>query len=193
MSSLVKELNSGKNNFDGNHKFPNISFLNVLFFTEGGSETESLLDSDFGRCDLMATTSSDFYFTYKPRYLSDTWTTWKKCVLFYAFHQRFWKFLCQRCSRWHLSVVALISFCSCVRPARATEDDGFEKNLEQQLEDELKLEDLVKHRQETDKTCLVSSSFSKRGFGLAWIVWDALTCCMFSGRPGHDGAVTLEV
>uniref|UniRef100_A0A3B5M7B6 Dystrobrevin n=1 Tax=Xiphophorus couchianus TaxID=32473 RepID=A0A3B5M7B6_9TELE len=49
MSSLVKELNS-----------------------EGGSETESLLDSDFGQCDLMATTSSDFYFTYKPRYLSDT-------------------------------------------------------------------------------------------------------------------------
>ncbi|MED6256849.1 hypothetical protein ATANTOWER_029760, partial [Ataeniobius toweri] len=43
MSSLVKELNS-----------------------EGGSETESLLDSDFGRCDLMATNSSDFYFTYKP-------------------------------------------------------------------------------------------------------------------------------
>ncbi|KAM4727917.1 dystrobrevin alpha isoform 3-T3 [Anableps anableps] len=85
MSSLVKELNS-----------------------EGGSETESLLDSDFGRCDLMATTSSDFYFTYKPR------------------------------------------------PARAAEEEGFENNLDQQLEDELKLEELVKHRQETDKTFLVT-------------------------------------
>ncbi|XP_047224018.1 dystrobrevin alpha isoform X10 [Girardinichthys multiradiatus] len=87
MSSLVKELNS-----------------------EGGSETESLLDSDFGRCDLMATNSSDFYFTYKP------------------------------------------SIC----PARAAEEEGFDNNLEQQLEDELKLEELVKHRQETDKTCLVT-------------------------------------
>ncbi|XP_012731469.2 dystrobrevin alpha isoform X3 [Fundulus heteroclitus] len=85
MSSLVKELNS-----------------------EGGSETESLLDSDFGRCDLMAATSSDFYFTYKPR------------------------------------------------PTRAAEEEAFENNLEQQLEDELKLEELVKHRQETDKTCLVT-------------------------------------
>ncbi|XP_015238667.1 PREDICTED: dystrobrevin alpha isoform X3 [Cyprinodon variegatus] len=85
MSSLVKELNS-----------------------EGGSETESLLDSDFGRCDLMATTSSDFYFTYKPR------------------------------------------------PVRAREEESFENSLEQQLEDELKLEELVKHRPETDKTCLMT-------------------------------------
>ncbi|XP_027877289.1 dystrobrevin alpha isoform X11 [Xiphophorus couchianus] len=85
MSSLVKELNS-----------------------EGGSETESLLDSDFGQCDLMATTSSDFYFTYKPRL------------------------------------------------ARAAEEETFENNLDQQLEEELKLEELVKHRQETDKTCLVT-------------------------------------
>ncbi|XP_014864008.1 PREDICTED: dystrobrevin alpha isoform X9 [Poecilia mexicana] len=85
MSSLVKELNS-----------------------EGGSETESLLDSDFGQCDLMAPTSSDFYFTYKPR------------------------------------------------PARAAEEESFENSLDQQLEEELKLEELVKHRQETDKTCLVT-------------------------------------
>ncbi|XP_038159779.1 dystrobrevin alpha isoform X4 [Cyprinodon tularosa] len=85
MSSLVKELNS-----------------------EGGSETESLLDSDFGRCDLMATTSSDFYFTYKPR------------------------------------------------PVRAREEESFENSLEQQLEDELKLGELVKHRPETDKTCLMT-------------------------------------
>uniref|UniRef100_A0A3Q1CRN5 Dystrobrevin n=1 Tax=Amphiprion ocellaris TaxID=80972 RepID=A0A3Q1CRN5_AMPOC len=44
MSSLVKELNS-----------------------EGGSETESTVDSEFGRCDLLASTSSDPFFTYKPR------------------------------------------------------------------------------------------------------------------------------
>uniref|UniRef100_A0A3Q3KBB7 Dystrobrevin n=1 Tax=Monopterus albus TaxID=43700 RepID=A0A3Q3KBB7_MONAL len=45
MSSLVKELNS-----------------------EGGSETESTVDSDFGRGDPLVTTSSDPSFTYKPRY-----------------------------------------------------------------------------------------------------------------------------
>uniref|UniRef100_M4AXF7 Dystrobrevin n=1 Tax=Xiphophorus maculatus TaxID=8083 RepID=M4AXF7_XIPMA len=98
MSSLVKELNS-----------------------EGGSETESLLDSDFGQCDLMATTSSDFYFTYKPRYLSDT--------------------------------VAILAEESLYHQ----EEETFENNLDQQLEEELKSEELVKHRQETDKTCLVSS------------------------------------
>uniref|UniRef100_A0A665WYE9 Dystrobrevin n=1 Tax=Echeneis naucrates TaxID=173247 RepID=A0A665WYE9_ECHNA len=49
MSSLVKELNS-----------------------EGGSETESTVDSDFGRGDLSATTSSDPFITYKSRYLFDT-------------------------------------------------------------------------------------------------------------------------
>nr|XP_054596970.1 dystrobrevin alpha isoform X5 [Nothobranchius furzeri] len=87
MSSLVKELNS-----------------------EGGSETESLLDSDFGRCDLMASTSSDHFFTYKPR------------------------------------------------PVSTAEEESFENNLERQLEDELKLEELVKHRQETDETCMVSNA-----------------------------------
>uniref|UniRef100_A0A1A7YJW2 Dystrobrevin n=2 Tax=Iconisemion striatum TaxID=60296 RepID=A0A1A7YJW2_9TELE len=85
MSSLVKELNS-----------------------EGGSETDSLLDSDFGRCDLMASTSSDLFFTYKPR------------------------------------------------PVSAAEEESFENNLERQLEDELKLEELVKHRQETEETCMLT-------------------------------------
>ncbi|GLD51018.1 voltage-dependent R-type calcium channel subunit alpha-1E-like protein, partial [Lates japonicus] len=84
MSSLVKELNS-----------------------EGGSETESTVDSDFGRGDLLATTSSDPFFTYKPR--------------------------------------------------SAAEEESFENDLEQQLEDELKLEELMKHRQEPDKTCMVSN------------------------------------
>ncbi|XP_028449901.1 dystrobrevin alpha isoform X6 [Perca flavescens] len=85
MSSLVKELNS-----------------------EGGSETESTADSDFGRGDLLATTSSDPFFTYKPR-------------------------------------------CS-----SAAEEESFENDLEQRLEDELKLEELIKHRQEPDKSCMVT-------------------------------------
>ncbi|TNN64946.1 Dystrobrevin alpha [Liparis tanakae] len=37
------------------------------FAHEGGSETESTSDSDFGRADLLASTSSDPFFTYKPR------------------------------------------------------------------------------------------------------------------------------
>uniref|UniRef100_A0A3Q2ZU97 Dystrobrevin n=1 Tax=Kryptolebias marmoratus TaxID=37003 RepID=A0A3Q2ZU97_KRYMA len=94
MSSLVKELNS-----------------------EGGSETESLLDSDFGRCDLMAATSSDLFFPYKPRYLAGMCT-----------------------------------------PASAAEEEGFENNLEQQLEDELQLEELMQQRQESDKARMVSSA-----------------------------------
>ncbi|KAG7214763.1 hypothetical protein INR49_010655 [Caranx melampygus] len=85
MSSLVKELNS-----------------------EGGSETESTVDSDFGRGDLLATTSSDPFITYKQRSSS------------------------------------------------AAEEESFENDLEQQLEDELKLEELMKHRQEPDKSCMVT-------------------------------------
>ncbi|XP_071346629.1 dystrobrevin alpha isoform X3 [Trachinotus anak] len=85
MSSLVKELNS-----------------------EGGSETESTVDSDFGRGDLLATTASDPFINYKPR------------------------------------------------SASAAEDESFENDLEQQLEDELKLEELMKHRREPDKTCMVT-------------------------------------
>ncbi|TMS09691.1 Dystrobrevin alpha [Larimichthys crocea] len=84
MSSLVKELNS-----------------------EGGSETESTVDSDFGRGDFLATTSSDPFFAYKQR------------------------------------------------SASAAEGESFENDLEQQLEDELKLEELIKHRQEPEKTCMV--------------------------------------
>ncbi|XP_053185674.1 dystrobrevin alpha [Scomber japonicus] len=85
MSSLVKELNS-----------------------EGGSETESTVDSDFGRGELLATTSSDPFFPYKPRTTS------------------------------------------------AAEEESYENDLEQQLEDELKLEELMKHRQEPDKACMVT-------------------------------------
>lgn len=85
MSSLVKELNS-----------------------EGGSETESTVDSDFGRGDLLATTSSDPFFTYKSR------------------------------------------------TASTAEEASYENDLEQQLEDELKLEELMKHRQEPDKACMVT-------------------------------------
>ncbi|CAB1448521.1 unnamed protein product [Pleuronectes platessa] len=77
MSSLVKELNS-----------------------EGGSETESTVDSDFGRGDLSARTSLDPFITFKQR--------------------------------------------------------SFDNDLEQQLEDELSLEQLMKHRQEPDKTCMVT-------------------------------------
>ncbi|KAM6990673.1 dystrobrevin alpha isoform 8-T8 [Tautogolabrus adspersus] len=84
MSSLVKELNS-----------------------EGGSETESIVDSDYGRADLLATNSSDPLFTFKPRSHSVT-------------------------------------------------QESFENDLEQQLEDELKLEEMMKHRQEPDKTCMVT-------------------------------------
>ncbi|XP_062285462.1 dystrobrevin alpha [Scomber scombrus] len=85
MSSLVKELNS-----------------------EGGSETESTVDSDFGRGEVLATTSSDPFFPYKPRTTS------------------------------------------------AAEEESYENDLEQQLEDELKLEELMKHRQEPDKACMVT-------------------------------------
>ncbi|XP_054452786.1 dystrobrevin alpha [Anoplopoma fimbria] len=84
MSSLVKELNS-----------------------EGGSETESTADSDFGRSDLLATTSSDPFLIYKSR-------------------------------------------------SASAADERFENDLEQQLEDELTLDELMKHRQEPDKACMVT-------------------------------------
>ncbi|XP_029686868.1 dystrobrevin alpha isoform X1 [Takifugu rubripes] len=85
MSSLVKELNS-----------------------EGGSETESTVDSEFGRGDILATTSSESFFSYKPR------------------------------------------------GASAAEEESFENDLERQLEDELSLEELLKHRQEPDSACMVT-------------------------------------
>ncbi|XP_061588408.1 dystrobrevin alpha isoform X7 [Cololabis saira] len=85
MSSLVKELNS-----------------------EDLSETDSTVDSDFGRCDTLGSASSDPFFAYKPR------------------------------------------------PASTADEEMFENNLEQQLEDELKMEEMVKHRQETGKNCMVT-------------------------------------
>uniref|UniRef100_A0A671UQ93 Dystrobrevin n=1 Tax=Sparus aurata TaxID=8175 RepID=A0A671UQ93_SPAAU len=90
MSSLVKELNS-----------------------EGGSETESTVDSDFGRGDLLA--SSDPLFTYKPRY-----------ILF------------------HSSSITVSCLVSRRRSSSAAEEESFENDLEQQLEEELKLEELMK-------------------------------------------------
>uniref|UniRef100_A0A8C4IR32 Dystrobrevin n=1 Tax=Dicentrarchus labrax TaxID=13489 RepID=A0A8C4IR32_DICLA len=99
MSSLVKELNSE------------------------GSETESTVDSDFGRGDLLATTSSDPFFTYKPSLQAHLKSCFKLPV-------------------------------TCHRSASAAEE-SFENDLEQQLEDELKLEELMKHRQKPDKTCMV--------------------------------------
>ncbi|XP_061588409.1 dystrobrevin alpha isoform X8 [Cololabis saira] len=84
MSSLVKELNSDL------------------------SETDSTVDSDFGRCDTLGSASSDPFFAYKPR------------------------------------------------PASTADEEMFENNLEQQLEDELKMEEMVKHRQETGKNCMVT-------------------------------------
>uniref|UniRef100_A0A8D0CPP7 Dystrobrevin n=1 Tax=Sander lucioperca TaxID=283035 RepID=A0A8D0CPP7_SANLU len=47
----------------------------------------------------------------------------------------------------------------CHRSSSAAEEESFENDLEQRLEDELKLEELIKHRQEPDKSCMVSSSF----------------------------------
>ncbi|XP_068196643.1 dystrobrevin alpha isoform X6 [Antennarius striatus] len=84
MSSLVKELNS-----------------------EGGSETDSIVDSDYGRGDLSAKRSSESFFTYKPR-------------------------------------------------STSAAEESFENDLEQQLENEFKLEELMKHMQEPEKTCMVT-------------------------------------
>ncbi|XP_037132354.1 dystrobrevin alpha isoform X11 [Syngnathus acus] len=88
MSSLVKELNS-----------------------EGGSETESTVDSDLSRGDTFAatTTTSDPFLNFKPR----------------------------------------IS-------AAEHEDERYENDLERQLEDELKFEELMKHSQEPDKACMMT-------------------------------------
>uniref|UniRef100_A0A8D3D4P7 Dystrobrevin n=1 Tax=Scophthalmus maximus TaxID=52904 RepID=A0A8D3D4P7_SCOMX len=76
MSSLVKELNSGKNESKRAHIcLPDIVYISrslfyfIFFSTEGGSETESTVDSDYGRGDLLATNSSDPFITYRPRFL----------------------------------------------------------------------------------------------------------------------------
>uniref|UniRef100_A0A8C7YSX3 Dystrobrevin n=1 Tax=Oryzias sinensis TaxID=183150 RepID=A0A8C7YSX3_9TELE len=71
MSSLVKELNSGRRNGGRKCLLVWLALPCNLFFIlslEGGSETESTVDSDFGRCDLLATNSSDPFFSFKPRY-----------------------------------------------------------------------------------------------------------------------------
>ncbi|KAM9789378.1 dystrobrevin alpha [Neosynchiropus ocellatus] len=86
MSSLVKELNS-----------------------EGGSETESTVDSEFGRNDFLPATSSDSFFSYKTR-------------------------------------------------SESAAEDRFEKELELRLEEQLSLDELLKHRPDPDKTCLVSDA-----------------------------------
>ncbi|XP_077470741.1 dystrobrevin alpha isoform X2 [Stigmatopora argus] len=88
MSSLVKELNS-----------------------ECGSETESTVDSDLGRGDMFAvtTTTSDPFLSLKPR-----------------------------------------------TAAAEQEEERYGNDLERQLEDELKFEELMKHRQDSDKTCMVT-------------------------------------
>ncbi|XP_057713738.1 dystrobrevin alpha isoform X4 [Corythoichthys intestinalis] len=88
MSSLVKELNS-----------------------EGGSETESTVDSDLGRGDMFAvtTTTSDPFLSMNSR-----------------------------------TAVA------------EQEEERYGNDLERQLEDELKFEELMKHRQDSDKTCMVT-------------------------------------
>uniref|UniRef100_H3CSW5 Dystrobrevin n=1 Tax=Tetraodon nigroviridis TaxID=99883 RepID=H3CSW5_TETNG len=101
MSSLVKELNS-----------------------EGGSETESTADSEVGRGDILATASSESFFSYKPR-VAKTCTLTSREVAF------------------------------CCRGARAAEE-SFQSDLDRQLEDELSLEELMKHRQEPDKVRMVS-------------------------------------
>lgn len=79
---------------------------------EGGSETESTVDSDLGRGDTFAATAttSDPFLSFKPRIAS-------------AEH----------------------------------EDIHYGNDLERQLEDELKFEELMKHRQDPDKACMVRS------------------------------------
>lgn len=49
----------------------------------------------------------------------------------------------------------------CSRPASGADAESFENSLEQQLENELKLEDLMKHRPEPEKSCMVSGKSNK--------------------------------
>uniref|UniRef100_A0A3P8VLZ6 Dystrobrevin n=1 Tax=Cynoglossus semilaevis TaxID=244447 RepID=A0A3P8VLZ6_CYNSE len=114
MSSLVRELNS-----------------------EGGSETESTVDSDYGRGDLMATTSSD-PFMYKTRFLS-------RSVCFSA-----------------QLIFSCPNHCKQMSVGLAVDEDCFEHDLERQLDDEFKLDELIKHRQEPEKTCMVRTRLKQR-------------------------------
>lgn len=63
-------------------------------------------------------------------------------------------------SKW-LKPVGLTSCESvfCCRGAR-TAEESFENDLDRQLEDELSLEELMKHRQELDKVCMVKLKWS---------------------------------
>lgn len=56
---------------NGSFSFLNLNTIAGLkcFSVEGGSETESTVDSECGRSDILATNSSDSFFTYKPRYI----------------------------------------------------------------------------------------------------------------------------
>lgn len=146
--------------------------MKCLFPTEGGSETESTVDSDFGRGDLLATTSSDSFFTYKPRYRTDlTGVTFKQPVvntvnyiqnlsgrssgLFQLFHCCCYCYPVTSYLTLFWILYHPLNFSVCHRSASAADEESFENDLEQQLEDELKLEELMKHRQEADKTCMV--------------------------------------
>lgn len=143
--------------------------MKCLFATEGGSETESTVDSDFGRSDLLATTSSDSFFTYKPRYMTGlTWVTFNSCQHCQLHSESFWKIpwtfsacFCCQCylATSYLTLFQILyhpsNFSVYYRSASTADKESFENDLEQQLEDELKLEELMKHRQEADKTCMV--------------------------------------
>lgn len=63
-------------------------------------------------------------------------------------------------SRWFRPVeVTSCETALCCRGARAPEE-SFENDLDRQLEDELSLEELMKHRQEPDKVCMVKLKWS---------------------------------
>lgn len=53
--------------------------VNSYFSSEGGSETESTVDSDFGRGDPLAAASSDSFFSYKTRYTTVLTNLWFMC------------------------------------------------------------------------------------------------------------------
>lgn len=80
------------------------------------------------------------------------------------------------------------------RSASAAEDESFETDLEQQLEDELKLEELMKHRQEPDKTCMVRLRWMFLNYltlvrtysNLLYMLWRC-PCC----GTGDAAAVTI--
>lgn len=79
----------------------------------------------------------------------------------------------------------------CCRGASATEGERFENDLDRQLEDGLSLEELMKHRQEPDKVCMVSLKGSF--LIIRWAPWRVLhPACAFVGA-GDPAAVTVQV